>query len=50
MHDVQGAHPCLRGHVNKDQNVAVGRAVQLMYTNYRMLTGDPYAVEVEVDN
>ena len=39
-------HPCVRGHVNKDQNVAVGTAVSTMYTNYRMLTGDAYAVEV----
>jgi hypothetical protein len=40
-------HPCVRGHVNNDQNVAVGRAVQTMYTNYRMITGDPYGVEVD---
>jgi hypothetical protein len=37
---------CLRGHVDNDQNQAVGRAVNTMYTTNRMLTGDPYVVQV----
>jgi hypothetical protein len=42
-----GVHWCLRGHVPNGQNRAVGTAVGTMYTNYRMLTGDAYAIEVD---
>jgi len=41
-----GTSRCLRGHVPNALSSGVGSALDAMYTNERMLIGDPYTVRV----
>ena len=43
-----GTQRCERGHVPLALNTGVGSQLGALYTNYRMLLGDPYTILVTV--